>query len=307
MSIVINISNSSPDTYFEGLAVKQQGESATVLTVPTEKEICLCLVECETSYNTFWHDDNSERKNDKTSFLFAKQRSSDTVLIELYKNDRLIDTITDDTLGEFYDGFPSQPLYYGFILDWNKVYSVHGNGRYYIKVSLDILGTTREIETQKFNLTKFSDEIADGTIKLEAWQTGNILGDEIDYTDLITDGWYTSYRIAGFFGKKTPILEQDNFVNTNYEIEQIQDKLISEYTLETRYIDAITANEIFFKDVLANRIIISDYNILNAEVFDKIDVVPVSVDDVTYKERGTRVKHTWKFKHRVEDNIKTNF
>lgn len=305
--IILEANNDAPFSKGQGLATKTPGGQFSSPVVVEPSEFCFCFIECDYAEKVFYSLDDDQFKNDKSSFLFTKKRSSDTINFELWKSGSKIADIIDDTYGILYDGFSAKPLYKGYLLDWKKVFNEHGNGSYQFKAQLNVLGADSEYESQDFKLSLFSEIAADKTVKIETWQTGNIIGSEFDFTELLPDGWYSSVRISGKFGQKTPVLEQDNYLNNNYEIEQIQDKIITEYTLSTNYLPAIVANKLFYTDILANKLLISDYNIINHEVYRLVDLVPVEPEDVVYLDKKTTVRYKYKFKERVENNIKTNY
>lgn len=303
--IEINISNSNPSTYIKGQTVKLSAPIVTTPDPPIAGDFCSCKIECEYYEKAFHYTDDSEYRNDKSSFLFAKQKASDSILIELFKNDVKVADLNNDDNGVFYDGFTEKPLYVGYLLNWRNVYENHGNGLFQVKANSDILGVETVYKSRKFILSLFSDLNANGTVKVESFQTGNIVGSQFDYTDLLDNGWYESYRIKGFFGDKTPALEQDNYLDANYKALQIQDKNNPDYILRSKYMPAEVANNLFYENTLANTILISDYNVLNHELYNQLSVIPSEF--TTSNNNKTMVRQEWKFKDRVQNNIKRNF
>ena len=305
--IVIDINNTAPFTAKDGIVTKQQGQVFSALEGVEALDFCYCKVECEYVELALFSEGGDSYKNDKSSFLFTKQLSADTISFELFKSGVKIDDITDNTYGTLYDGFDEQPLYKGYLVDWKKVYDEHGVGVYQFKAILNIIGQETIFESQKFQVVPYSVELANGTVKIETYQTGNIISSPFDFTDLIQGGWYQSTRLKAVFGNKQPTYEEDNYVDELYRIKQIQGKIIEQFSLSTKYLPSLIANDLFYSRILANRIYISDYNILNHEVYKSIDLVPVEPDTVEYQNTKTGVRHEWKFKKRVENNIKTNY
>jgi hypothetical protein len=95
-------------------------------------------------------------KNDKSSFLFQTFIVGDSIDIQLWKDGENLGSIVDDTYGDFYNGFASQPNYIGFVVDWEKVFDEEGAGCYKIKADLFILGYGSTFESQKFHLYPYS-------------------------------------------------------------------------------------------------------------------------------------------------------
>ena len=299
--ILVNFDNDSPFVKGIGQATRTESPQTSALTERVD-DFCYCSIECDYIEPVFY--DLPDGDLDQRSFLFQKKKSTDTIVFELYKNGLKVADITNDTYGTLYDGFDNQPNYVGYLLDFQKVFDELGAGQYFFKSVMNLLGVDIEKNSNKFNLAKYSKLAANKTVKIESYQKGNIMRSEFDFTDLLPNGWYQSIRLYGIFTDKTPVLEQDNYLNSEYVIEQIQDKIITEYTLSTNYIPASIYNMLFFQDILANKILITDYNILNEDQYFRIDVVPVDVEKERVKRRS---RFTVKFKERIENNIKTNF
>lgn len=305
--IVLEINNTNPYSPVEGIATKLQGQLLSALEEGKVLDFCYCRIECEYVELALYSDDGDEYKNDKSSFLFTRQVAADTIEFELWKNGVKVADIIDDTYGTMYDGFPEQPLYKGYLLDWKKVADGQGPGRYQLKANLTILGQSDTYESQKFKAMPYSPEAANGTVRVETNQTGNIMSSPFDFTDLLSGGWYQSTRIRGKFGNKKPTYEEDTYLDNSYTVKQIQGKIIENYTLFSRYLPAIIANDLFYNRILANRIYISDYNVINHEVYTRVDLVPVESEDIQYQTTKTGVRQNWTFRKRIENNIKTNY
>ena len=102
-----------------------------------------------------------------------------------------------------------------------------------------------------------------------------------------------------------PELQRDDYMDGNRVIKQIQDSIIRKYTLETQLIPQGIMNMIAFNDVLANEIIISDYNLQNAN-YKGLEVVPESIT-ANYYEKNPNGSYEIEFKARKENDIKRNY
>ena len=89
--------------------------------------------------------------------------------------------------------------------------------------------------------------------------------------------WLAAYGAIVFFGNKQRKLEQDNYLDKNRRTTQIQDSLIHEFTLEPYFWPNCLRDEID-SILLANQILISDYNLLNTDDLKNISVIPTSID-----------------------------
>ena len=304
MPLFIEIADNNPFAGREGMACFF---TATKLSLPIPAQVtdvCRCNSGCEPVERVFCSSDGDIRKNDKSQFMYAKSLSGDTVAMILVKGLDEYNLLSGD-YGKVWEGFTAAPLQVGIEIDWKKVYTAHGSGRYYVKTNLRIGGRESEIVSRAFDLSIYSDLAANGTVKIESYQTGDIIGSNLIYTGIRAGGWLNQFRIKGSFGQKTPVLTQDNYVNNNYATVQIQDKITTEYTLTSNYLTAEVANALFFRDMLANKILITNYDINSYENYNRIDVVPADIIDSVMSK--TKVRQSWKFNDRIDNNFKSNY
>jgi len=297
-----------------GLAIKSYNNA--LISVPTTPEtvaaaICGCNSAC--FYKELVFADNlasgDHWKEDKTDLIYRKVVASDTITIKLYKNCSLVATITDQTYGDYYPSFTDDSLLVGFLADWTKIFNAFSGGTYQFKTDVTILGSSYTIESREFLLQAYDDTAAHRTVKIESYQTGNILRSEFDYSNVLTDlpnGWYSSIRIEGKFGQKTPTLEEDNYFNSSYELFQNRPSVNYSYTLDTNLIPETLATVISSDTMLSNTILLTDYNQNNNEILRRISVVPESFEDTTYYFNG-KLRYIIKFKDKTQNIIKRNF
>ena len=302
-----------PNTNAHFLTYMACAQEAIRIEVPTpevELEFCHCEIECAKEFLVFADLSNSDsRFNDQSTFLYRKLVASDTVTIKLFKDKQELATITDDTYGTYYaegtwSNTTEQALYIGFLLDWNKVLTAEGTGLYQIQTETTILGTTSTISSVEYRLYPFSEEIADGTIRMEWTQNGNILSNPFDFTGM---NWYNQIRIDGRFGNKQPTFETDQYLTSNRRRSQIQDNIVNSYSLETELIPSTLSNEIIYNGLLGNSIMISDYNIWNNEVFNALELYPEEIEDAVYFSKNTNGKFVIRFTDRLNNILKRNF
>lgn len=263
------ISNNNPFVNNYGMATKLAVNSVPV--PPEVAEAVSCdFVQTPYSENVFASTLNDWWKNDKSEFLFRRLVSSDSVAIELYKNDKKIEDLNNNNFGTFFNGFTQQPLYVGYLVDWQLVYLTHGIGNYTIKAQTNILGQQLEIISRNFYLSIYSKEAAHGTVRIESVQNGNLIGSEFDFTDL---NWYQSMRINGTFGNPKPVFSTDNYVAENRIIEQNQSRMTREFDLLIKPIPFDVVEKIIYNKVLANSILMTNYNIFAEKEFLRLPVV----------------------------------
>lgn len=266
---------------------------------------CPCDFICDYEEKVFSDISSEAHKHDMTEVLFRKVSSSDTVEIKLFRYGNEVAVLNDNTYGTFYNGFNAQPNYVGFLIDWTLVFAAFSGGQYQIKTDLNILGTPSTIESRLFRLNTWNEQSANNTVKIESFQQGNIIGSEFDYTDLLSSGWYQSLRMPGSFGKNTPSLESDIFVNTSYQRVQNRDKVTNEYTLELKDITEEILNRFTNDNVISNTILITDYNLRATNIYRQKSVYIDSISDVTHLDNG-RVNATLLCRDRDQNIIKTN-
>jgi hypothetical protein len=248
-------------------------------------------------------------KEDKSEFLFLKTVSSDTVTFEIYRNCKKVANASN-TYGDYYASFTNAPLYSGFIADWTKIYNAFGGGSYQIKIQYSNFGNSYTLESRLFRLYPYIARLAQNTVRIEGYQTGNIIGLDVDFSALLEDlpnGWYSSIRVPGRFGDKTPTLETDEYLNSSYKVTQNQNKILNEYTLETKVIPASVSNRISQNYILSNSVLITNYDLFDSEIYRRLEVVPVSFSEVAHFQEMGGLKYQITFRDRSQNIIKRNF
>jgi len=304
--IVIDIANSKPVGTSDKAAFKWKPTSIIPPPNPNTNDICIC--KCAYYEKVFSESGSIIKwwKNDKTTLMFKKQIASDTVTIKLYKNAVAQATISNNTYGLYYAyGTLPDINVCVFIADWNKIYNALGVGTYYFEITKKVLGVTlAAYNSIYYKLNKYSDSLANGTVRIETYNTGTIINAEIDYNALFAAGLYQSYRIEGKLMPKQPKVETDNYLNQDYKYLQIQDKIINEWTLITGMLPSSISNMIIYDNLLANKILISDYNAYNEEIIKEKEL---SLVEIPNKNGYINHYFTIKFKETLENNIKNNF
>lgn len=280
-----------------------------VATIPTT-----LISECVGALPVFGDlTSDSLQNNDFTSFL-AYQRPLSTVSFKLLdENCDFLATLNTSTYGTYYpanyfgSGFTFfQNDYLGYKLEWQKVLNLHGSGGYKIKkitLSNTVPASFEPIEECSclFELSQYTDERANETVRIETTQNGYTISPGLDYTNT---NWKEQIRIPGFFGNKQRRLEQDNYLDRNRNTTQIQDSIVHEFTLEPYFWPHCLRDEID-SILLANEILISDYNSLNTDDLKNISVIPTSID-TEYFSKSTKAADEIKFEERRKNRVKRN-
>ncbi len=266
---------------------------------------CPCDFRCDFEEKVFADASGDGIKNDVTDFFFKKIVASDTVTIELIKDGYSVATIINDDYGTYYNGFTNYPLYVGWLADWTLIYNAFSGGRYQVKVTQIILGETSTFFSRYFRLNSYDDLSANGTIKIETTQKGSIANSEFNFTNLLPEGWKTSIRLLGEFGKMQPTLERDIYQDTSFREVQNRDQIIRAYTLKANLVPESIQNKLAITDMLANEVFITSYDVLQEKKYTKFPVVPESFEEVRYDGLGN-THFEIRFSDRQKNIIKSN-
>ena len=301
------LSNTNPYTVNVGINQLVQVSSADTLRTSNTNDICYCAIECEYKALAFAEVGGEDYKNDFSSFLFRKIDDSDSISFELHKSGVKIADLNDNTLGTYYPSFTSQPLQTGFIISWESVLSVHGSGVYRFISNQTILGESVSFESRLFKLAPYSDYAADKTVKIKGVQTGDLLSSPFVFADLIEGGWPFYVRVRGYFQEVNPEVVKDFLDSSDYNKIQIQDQIISKYEL-TIYQAPKSVLNLFLKGAIsiANNIFVTDYNIMNDEIYRNVEVDNQSFNYEPFKNQRKQ-DMTLEMNARKQNILKRNF
>lgn len=269
-------------------------------------DFCACDFRCDFEELVFADNNGVGLTNDFTDFLFRKISASDTIEIQLYRYGNKVADIVDDTYGTFYSGFTEQPLYVGWLADWTKIFNAFSGGLYQVKVNTSILGTDSTFESRLFRLNIYDGRSANGTVKIESYQTGNIESSEFDFTNLIEGGWYSSIRLKGSFGEMEPSLERDIYLDDSYREVQNRDVLTRAYNLRCNIIPETIYNRLATNEMLANEVYVTSFDLLQEQTYEQLPVVPESFAENNYGAFG-RLNFVVQFSDRQKNINKRNF
>lgn len=299
-----DFSNTNP-TELVGYLDKMVGVAISAPTARVEPNIALQIPEtCCICLGVF--GGGTGYQNDKTTFFYKRAISSDTITLKLKKDGVQVATITDNTYGTYYDfgtwtAHTGQEHYKVFIIDWDLVYTGLGEGVYEIDADHVIIGDSYTETSQQFRLHQYSDYRADGTTVFQWTQNGRIRGAEYNYQDMNI----TQYiRVDGRFASWNPSLEKDEVIYSNYERIQVQDEIINSYEFESRLVDSVISKLLINDMMLADEIIVSDFNIFNHRqdyVGLRLRQDEVSIEELAYSDKAVL---NLKFTDKIKDQIK---
>lgn len=285
---------------------------AASVTIPEQPEdICYCVsTDCDRYLKVFASlSGGSSRTNDQTSFLYRLLTSTDTATIKLFKNDVEVAILSSNLYGTYYPlnsftNLPEQELYTGYLINWQDVLQAFGVGEYVIKAEITQFGAPVTLESEIYKLCIYSDDIADGTVKLITYQNGNIESNPFDFTGM---NWYQQIRFDGILWNKQSEYITDTYFTSNRTITQIQDSIEHTYDLQVEFVSNSFSKFLIENNLLANQIFITDYNLTNTEKYTNIPLAVREISDTTELYYYNGRSHVIQFTDRVQNIRKRNY
>lgn len=230
---------------------------------------------------------------------------------------------------------PGHPSYDGYAVNWGQVLNNYGTGFYRIKCIVGIItlqvtfpagGVPIEIEAPEivkcvismpFQLWAWDCLKADGTVKFETWNTGEIgdVNKQYGIFDLCGIDWFDSIRFFAFFGFQTiPNYEETLLEYDTGYLDEIRNKALKAFVLNTKYLPKWFHDRFAVYGLMAQTSLVSDYNYSNSDYYIKrfsvkrnSDYSPKWLDgnrfDGSMRWRQRTGKVTVKFRERVESII----
>jgi hypothetical protein len=218
-------------------------------------------------------EDSDQFKNDTNGFLWWFDDVIDAAALKLQKfqDGEFADIaeLNDDTFGKafLYKFFTNSQgeKFVGYQIKWRNVLAEIGEGSYRVACETSsILGETT-LYSPDYCLNKFTPERAEGTIKIEYYnsrQQGLSDNDEKfkDFGDL---NWYDSMRLPGYFGFPSADYQKDYVKYQNGQQVWVQDEQEPEFLLKIRTAPYFVHEKMRTDVMQADRILITDYNSKN--------------------------------------------
>lgn len=282
---------------------------ATFVKVPDEAiSPTLKYKECCYESLVLADDTNKLHRNDYSGFWHHRQLQNETcnfVLID--KSDNSEYPLNSSTYGTFKDfsSIIEQPNLSTFILEWNKVLNVLGEGVYQVRKDISITGISYSNLSNVFTLRTFSDFYADKTIRIDVAMNGLMEQQNVDFSN---SGYKSTLRVGGFFGRREPKYEEDIIVFRTKKIEQISMKMVNSYKLQTELLPECITEQIFDFYLFADEIFVNDYNLINHSYsyYNKA-VVYENNEGTKYYVENRKARLNLLFKDRFENRNKLNY
>lgn len=263
---------------------------------------CWCSATCAPWLRVFAGDNH--RENDQSDFLFYRMGSSDTVVMELWKEGVKVADLNSNTYGTYYNfGALANADLKGYLINWLLVYNAFGGGAYKIKATSTLLGVVYEFESTNFRLMLYNELAADKTIRLETWQDGYTESSPINFTGV---NWYSQTRLPGTMRNKQPEFTTDNYKDSLRTINQIQDSITNTYQLELFELTEDMKDVVVENHLLANLIKVTDYSIDNNNRYAPTEVYPAEIEALAYRINEPGCNLVLKFTDKKQNIIKRN-
>lgn len=253
---------------------------AQVIQIPQTPEtldFCFCqfVPDCSEDAFVFPEDEENRYKNDYKLFINNLLSNSSTCVYTLISEDGT-ETVLDATYGTVFSaGFnEDQPLMVGYQIEWSKVVSNLGYGKYYIRTTQTDFNVDYVTESQTFQTKLYTEERIDGTVRLE-----------LEYNGMIQNGTnfkgvnkLNMIRVKGYFGDKSPQIEKNSTETTSREVVDIQTMTYNNYTLNIDLIPKEVSTFLLDEGILL-KWFITDYNIGNQEDYRNKELILESVEN----------------------------
>lgn len=260
-------------------------------------------------------------ENDVNSF-FINDGLRRTIRYQLYKVDErlkksiLVNANMNSTYGTIY-GFGSlagHPYYAGRLINWGAILSLHGPGLY--GISITSVGSSPNSQnripycfvSEFFRLRAFSCDLAENTVKFEAYNSGmigKIPADGVVF-DLCGLNIYDSIRFKGFFGNEKTGYDETELEYQNGLIDPVNDEALQKYTLNTRLLPDWLHKRLKVYGLMADRTFVSDYNWSNPDHNIKRKLVRKNAGyEPKWNERNRQASVSVEFADGVQSTIKS--
>ena len=300
--IIIKVPNTQPQSEI-GQAFAQESTPFTTPEAPLEP-ICLCalgLEACDYTEKAFYNGAN-KYQNDYTSLFINKEDSTDLIVFTLIDLITGNETILSSGNASTYGVYSEDDNHVGVEIDFNTLKTNYPDlKKIKFKKEQTVFGTPLSSETHTFSLLPFSIYQADQTVRIESVTSGLIESGN-DYETL---GWRNSVRIQGIV-RRDYGTETDRILDEDRRLVQIQDKVNREYSLYTTLLPQSIYEALIEDKMLGNKLIVSDYNIHNAN-YKGLSLSPTANGiDNTHYEGNQNMSFVLKFTDEAQNIIKRN-
>lgn len=272
-----------------------------VINVPADAydpNFSFCLYECSEAFPV-WGGGSLDWQNDKTTFAFIRTIPSDTGLLSLWKNGDKVADITNNTYGEWTSSYTDNPQQYSFIADWDKIYQAEGVGKYQIRNSYTSLGVSDTYYSRIFELSLYNDRDADGWVKFDWFQEGDILRSPFKFNTRLL----FSFKMKGHFLLQAPETIKDGYENNERDVALFRTEQKNKFLFNSKFVNEADFYLINENLALANVVTVTDFNLFGTNYKEK-DLSFVSISNIEDNVNTRKVNISMTFEDARQDLIK---
>lgn len=246
-------------------------------------------------------------QNDKYTFIY-NILSTESIVAKIIDSDGVEYVVSDNDYGFLWAVGTQKPNVWVWEMDALKIANEIGFDKYIIEI--EITNTSSEavvsLEEFCFKIMPFTCEGANGTVRIDVWQSGYI-ENGFDYTDMLFGGILQQIRLYGSFKFKSHTVETDNVQLSNKNLQQVQTKIVDNYVLQLIGLKSSNVAKVIKDFMLGNDIIISDYNMRNIDLFRNKVVNLDTIDEPIRNEMNGTYIYNINLVEKQQNTIKRNF
>lgn len=301
--IVVILNNATPDN-FDGVI---DTIDISVINPPIDPRVCAAINDVCYEELAFYKSGGETWENDSATVLVELFLLGDSNTFKLFKKGikEAVATITNNNFGVFIPigGYPTQLFKTSFKADWLLIQAAFGNGLYHIESDQTILNINDQKITHNYRVIEFTEVLARDTIVIKTIQNGIIEGG-INYIGMEFE---QQIRIVGHISGAERTLETDRYLSQKLTLEQIQEKVIKNYTIKTRLLPTNIASPLLDDKIMANSIKITNYGFFEFDCHLDLEVVLEEFTESLYFSKTKDGVFELNFTARIQDLRKRNF
>lgn len=263
-------------TQFVGLIATNPTPSETQVIAPVQLDCCSELI-----WKVLADAGSSDPlKNDINNFIwwFDKDAVDTAILTIVSSGGDEVELTGSSVYGTPYDyGFEIIPSVtvngynkkaVGYKIEWKKVLADLGEAAFYIRCDITtIFGASATYNSDSYCLKQYTADRANGTIRVEYYLNG-LLGkndNDEELNDYLSANWYNQHRFDGVFHFTNASYKTDEILYDNGQVDFVEDEQTPEYLMTLKPIPAFKHDVLRTDILMADEILITDYNTRNID------------------------------------------
>jgi hypothetical protein len=222
----------------------------------------------------------NETQNDVNTIVYGFDPIVDTceMVLQQWNGSQWVDqpAVTATNYGKldpygFYTNRSGQK-FIRFEIQWSKVLALIGEGSYRVITTYHSpLEGDKTIDSYEFCLRTYTPSLADGTVRLDYWMSGQLgdIADDEEIKDYGTLSIYNTLRVNGFFGYPSAEYKEETIEYENGQSMYVEDEQTPVFELKLKLLPFFIHEIIRTDFMMANTMAITDYNSRNNGRFVK--------------------------------------